>query len=332
MVVKIKILITGGAGFIGSNFIRILLNKETDSEIINLDKLTYAGNLDNLKDIEKNNRYTFVKGDICDKETIEKLMKNVDMVVNFAAETHVDRSILSAGSFVLTDVFGTFNLLEAARKNDIKKFIHIGTDEVYGSIEKGAFCETDRLNPTNPYSASKAGADLLALSFFKTYGMPMVVTRSTNNFGPYQHPEKLIPKMIINAILDKELPVYGEGKNIRDWLFVEDNCNAIYFLLDKGKNGEIYNISGENQKQNIEIVKMILKYLRKPESLIKFVKDRPSHDFRYSIDCKKIKKLGWKTSGNFEEYLKKTVDWYKANEWWWKKTLSKTEIDFHSKF
>ncbi len=330
--VKIKILVTGGAGFIGSNFIRHILANDSDSEIINLDKLTYSGNLDNLKDIEKNPRYSFVQGDICDKDIVEKIMAKVDTVVNFSAETHVDRSIVSASPFVTTNVLGTTILLEAARKSDIKKFIHISTDEVYGSISEGAFTEEDELNPSSPYAASKAAADMVALSFFKTHGLPVIITRTTNNFGPYHYLEKLIPKMIVNAIMDKELPVYGEGKNIRDWIYVEDNCRAIYLILEKGKSGEIYNIAGESKMPNVEIVRKILNKLGKNESLIKFVKDRPGHDFRYSLNCDKLKKLGWKTSASFDENLGKTISWYQSNEWWWKKLLSKDSVDFHQKF
>ncbi len=330
-VVKIKVLVTGGAGFIGSNFIRLVLNDKS-YEVINIDKLTYAGNLDNLKDVEKNPRYKFVKGDICDKETVDNLVKGVDAIVNFAAETHVDRSIVSAGSFVMSDVFGTYTLLETARRHSVKKFIHIGTDEVYGSISDGSFDEADKFNPSSPYAASKAAADLLAMSFYQTYGVPVVIARSTNNFGPYQHPEKFIPKMIINAILDKELPIYGKGDNVRDWLFVEDNCNALLLLLTKGKIGETYNISGNSEKQNIEVVKTILEILEKENNLIKFVGDRPAHDFRYSISSEKVQELGWTTTNSFGENLRKTIEWYKTNEWWWKKILSTTDVDFHKKF
>ena len=325
--VKIRILVTGGAGFIGSNFIRLVLNKYPECEIVNLDKLTYAADLDNLKDIEKNPNYKFVKGDICDKDIVANLVKDTDVIFNFAAETHVDRSIVNATSFIMSDVFGTYTLLETARNSGIKKFIHIGTDEVYGSIHNGSFIEADRLNPTNPYSASKAGADMIAMSFSQTYGLPITIARSTNNFGPYQHPEKLIPKMIINAISNKKLPVYGSGKNVREWLFVEDNCNALYLLLKKGKTGEIYNISAGNEKTNIEITKLIVEYLGKGKNLIKFVNDRPGHDFRYSISSKKIRKLGWKPLNIFEESLRKTISWYRTNDWWWEKKPS-SNINF----
>jgi len=318
---SMKILITGGAGFIGSNFIRYLLSKHPDYKIMNLDKLTYAGNLDNLKDVEDNPNYRFVKSDICDPEIVDKLMQGVDVVVHFAAETHVDRSIVDADSFVKTNVFGSYVLLEKALEYKIKKFVHVSTDEVYGSIEKGSFKETDALNPSSPYAASKAGSDLLARSYFLTHKLPVVITRSSNNFGPYQYPEKLIPLFIINAMQNKPLPVYGDGMNVRDWLYVVDNCEAIDLILHKGMDGEIYNIGGGNEKKNLDITKVILKELDKPDSLIKFVEDRPGHDRRYSIDCTKIKKLGWKPRNKFDDALKKTIEWYINNKWWWNKLL-----------
>jgi len=326
-----RLLITGGSGFIGSNFVRFMLNKYPDYEIINLDKLTYAGNLNNLKDIVKNKNYKFIKGDICNKQIIEKIIKNIDVVINFAAETHVDRSIIDAGSFVLTDMFGTYRLLEAVKKFNIHKFIQISTDEVYGSIIEGSFTEESYLNPSNPYAASKSGADLLVRSFFTTYGIPTIITRSTNNFGPFQHPEKMIPKFIINAILGKSLPLYGNGLNVRDWIYVLDNCEAISLILHKGKKGEIYNVRGDNEITNLELTKMILKILNKPESLIEFVRDRPGHDRRYSLNCKKIKKLGWSSKYKFSEALRETVNWYNENKWWWKPLL-KNELNFHNKF
>ncbi len=313
-----KILVTGGAGFIGSNFIRYLLNKYPDYKIINLDKLTYAGNLDNLKDIQNNPRHIFIKGDICDKKIVEETVKDsIDAIVNFAAETHVDRSIADAGSFIKTDVFGTYRLLEASRKYDIK-FVQISTDEVYGSIENGSFKETDPLKPSSPYSASKAGADLLTHSYYTTYNLPVLITRSSNNFGPYQHPEKLIPLFITNALQDKPLPLYGDGKNVRDWIYVLDNCKAIDLVLHKGKEGESYNIGTGNEKTNLEMTHMILQELKKPKSLISSVKDRPGHDRRYSLDSTKIRKLGWKPQHEFEDAFKETIKWYKDNEWWWK--------------
>ncbi len=319
-----KILITGGAGFIGSNFIRFLINKYPDYKIINLDKLTYAGNLENLKDIEKNPNYGFVKGDICHSQTIEKIIKDgVDYIVNFAAETHVDRSIDSAGDFIQTNVYGTYVLLEAVRKFGIKRFLHISTDEIYGSIEKGSFREEDILAPSSPYSASKAAADLLVISYYKTYKLPVLITRSSNNYGPYQYPEKVMPLFITNALEDKKLPLYGEGKNIRDWLYVLDNCEAIDLVLHKGKEGEIYNIGGGEELKNIDLARLILKELGKSEGLIQSVKDRPGHDFRYSLDCSKIKKLEWKPKYSFEKGLKDATTWYKENKEWWAKIKAK---------
>lgn len=316
-----RLLVTGGAGFIGSNFIRHMLEKYPDVRITNLDKLTYAGNPDNLKDIEDDERYDFVKGDVCDKGTVERLVKEADAIAHFAAETHVDRSIIDAGSFVLTDVFGTYRLLEAAKRFGIERFVHISTDEIYGSINDGKFREGDLIRPRNPYSASKAGAELLAMSYFTTHGLPVVVTRSSNNYGPYQHPEKLIPRFVTNALKGEKLPLYGDGKNVRDWLHVKDNCSAIDMVLRKGKSGEVYNVGGGNEKQNIEITRIILDHLGKPGSLIEFVKDRKGHDRRYALDSEKIRKLGWKPESDFESDLRKTVEWYKNNEWWWRKLV-----------
>lgn len=317
-----RLLITGGAGFIGSNFIRLILSKYPDYHITNLDKLTYAGNLENLKDIKGNKNYKFVKGDICDARIVNKLMKNAEAVVHFAAETHVDRSIMDAGAFIQTDVYGTFILLNEARKRSIKKFIHISTDEVYGSIEDGSFTEESPLNPTNPYSASKAGADRLAYSYFKTFGVPVCIVRSSNNFGPYQHPEKFIPLFITNSIEGKRLPLYGDGKNKRDWIYVEDNCEAIRLILHKGKNGEVYNVGGGNEFENIYIAKLILKQLNNPETLINFVKDRLCHDRRYSLDNSKIKRLGFIPKYKFDDALKETIKWYLKNTKWWQRIKS----------
>ena len=310
-----KILVTGGAGFIGCNFVRYMLKKHPEDEIVVLDKLTYAGRLDNLQDVM--DKITFIKGDICNREDVEEI-GNCDVVFNFAAETHVDRSIVDAGSFVTTDVYGTYRLLEAARKYNIERFIQVSTDEVYGSIKRGSFKETDPLKPSNPYSASKAGADLLVHSYFVTHSLPVIITRSTNNFGPYQHPEKLLPLFITNALQNKSLPLYGDGKNVRDWIYVMDNCEAIELILHKGKNGEIYNVAGGNEKTNLEITHLILDELNKPESLIKFVEDRPGHDRRYSLNCEKIKKLGWMARHKFEDAMKETIRWYIENEWWWR--------------
>lgn len=313
-----KILITGGAGFIGSNFIRHMLNKYNEMQIVNLDSITYAGNLDNLKDIEKNPNYTFIKGDICDKSIVQKAAKDVDAIFNFAAESHVDRSIGGGEVFVKTNTLGANILLESAKERKIK-FIQISTDEVYGSSKDYSFKETDNLNPSSPYSASKASADLLAQSYFITHDLPVIITRTTNNFGPYQYPEKLIPLFVTNLIEGKKVPVYGAGLNIRDWIYVLDNCKAIDFIFKKGKVGEIYNIGGKNEKTNLEITKLILTALGKDETSMEYVKDRPGHDFRYSLNIEKIKKLGWNPEFKFEEAIKDTINWYKNNELWWRK-------------
>ena len=323
----VKVLVTGGAGFIGSNFVHYLLKKHPDTEVTVLDKLTYAGRKENLQDVLSKIR--FIKGDIAKKEDVAKAAKDCDYIVNFAAETHVDRSIVEAGTFVLTDVLGTYNLLETARKLDISKFEQISTDEVYGHIKEGSFREEDKLNPRNPYSASKAGAELLCRSYFETYGLPVVVTRSSNNYGPYQHPEKLIPKTIIYALENKLIPVYGTGENIRDWLYVEDNCEAIDAVLHKGTEGEAYNIGAQQEMKNIDVVKIILKLSNRPEKLISFVKDRPGHDVRYSLNIEKIRKLGWKPKIKFNDGIKKTVDWYHRNGSWWKPVVEKERLDFH---
>ena len=317
-----KLLITGGLGFIGSNFIRYVLRKHPDYHIVNLDAMTYAANPANLKDVENDRRYTFIKGDICNRKLVEKVAKEVDVIINFAAESHVDRSIADPEPFLKTNVFGTQVLLEAARRFDHEKFVQISTDEVFGSIINGSFREEDPLKPSSPYAASKAAADMLAHSYFVTYGLPVLITRSTNNFGPYQHPEKLIPKLIINAISGEPLPIYGDGKNVRDWLYVADNCEAIDLILRKGKIGEVYNVGAGNEKMNLEIATFIFKELGKPKSMIKFVKDRPGHDRRYSLNCEKLKALGWKPNYTLERGLKETVQWYKQNEKWWKRIRS----------
>jgi len=328
--INMKVLITGGAGFIGSNFVRYMLRKHQDYEISVLDKLTYAGRKENLQDVL--DEITFIKGDITKKEDVEKTIKDCDWIVNFAAETHVDRSIVEAGTFVLTDVFGVHNLLEAARKFDISRFEQISTDEVYGHVQKGSFKEDDKLNPRNPYSASKAGAELLCRAYFETYNLPVIITRSSNNYGPYQHPEKLIPKTIVYALLNKPIPVYGTGENVRDWLYVEDNCEAIDLVLYKGKSGEIYNIAANWELKNIESVKTIVRLVGKSENLIKFVKDRPGHDLRYSLNTEKMRKLGWKPKTKFEIGAKKTIEWYRQNTKWWMPIIEKEQIDFHDEF
>ena len=319
-----KLLVTGGAGFIGSNFVRYMLDKYKDYKIVNLDKLTYAGNLENIKDLEANRRHSLVKGDICDLRLVEKLAKReeVDVIVNFAAETHVDRSIVDPEAFIRTDVFGTYTLLEVARKFSVKKYVQISTDEVYGSIEKGSFSETSSLAPSSPYSASKAAADLLTLAYKTTYGLPVLITRGSNTYGPYQHTEKLIPLFVTNLIENKKVPLYGDGKNVRDWLYVIDHCSGIDTALHKGNIGEIYNIGASDERTNLEITHMILGELGMREDMIEFVKDRLGHDRRYSLNCKKLKALGWKPKYSLEKGLKETVKWYTQNVKWWKKIKS----------
>lgn len=315
-----KLLITGGAGFIGSNFIRHILHRYPDYQVINLDVLTYAGNLYNLADVTSHPNYFFVKGDICDLDLVDSIIAGgIDVIINFAAESHVDRSILTPEQFVRTNILGTQTLLECAKKYGIQRFIQISTDEVYGSLgESGLFSETTPLAPNSPYSASKAGADLLVRSYYQTYGLPINITRCSNNYGPYQHPEKLIPRMIIQALNDEPLPVYGDGQNIRDWLHVEDHCHAIDLVLHRGKVGEIYNIGGNNEWKNIEIVEKILDYLNKPRTLIQYVEDRLGHDRRYGINATKIcKELGWFPQHTFDEGLRSTIEWYVRNESWW---------------
>lgn len=314
-----RVLVTGGAGFIGSNFVRYMLQKYPEYEIVNLDKLTYAGRTKNLADIEDNEKYTFIKGDICNSEDVEKATDGCELVVNFAAESHVDRSIEDASAFVRTNFEGVRVMLESAMKQNVKKFIQIGTDEVYGSIEESSSTENDLVKPRNPYSAAKAAADLLALSYFNTYEMPVIVTRSSNNYGPYQFPEKLIPKFVTNLLHGKKVPIYGDGLNVRDWLYVMDNCEAIDVCLHNGKNGEIYNIGGGNEVSNLDITERILNELGKGKEMIEYVEDRKGHDRRYSLDSGKIEKeLGWKPKKNFEEGIKETVKWYVENEKWWK--------------
>ena len=311
-----KTLITGGAGFIGCNFVRHMLKDHPDEDIVVLDKLTYAGRLENLEEVMDG--ITFVKGDICDKDIVKKTMEGCNKVVNFAAESHVDRSITSPEDFVRTDVIGVFTLLEEARRRDIDRFVQISTDEVYGSTESGSFSERDILDPSSPYSASKAGGELLARSYVKTYGLNVMVTRSSNNYGPFQYPEKLIPVLVIKALRDQQLPIYGKGTNVRDWLHVEDNCRAVDLVLRKGKPGDVVNIGSGNEVPNIDLAKMILKHMGKPDGLITFVADRPGHDFRYSLELERIRELGWKPLVDFEDGLRRTVDWYLDNVDWWK--------------
>ncbi len=315
------LLVTGGAGFIGSNFIHYITEKRTGYRIINLDKLTYAGNLENLKDMNDNPNYEFIKGDIADRKLVDNIFKSnsIDAVINFAAESHVDRSIEDPGIFIQTDIYGTYILLEAIREYDSAIFLQISTDEVYGSVEYGSSRENDPLKPNSPYSASKAGAEMIVRSFFKTYGVPIIITRTSNNFGPYQHPEKLIPLFVTNLIDDEKVPLYGDGMNIRDWIYVDDNCAAIDLILHSGKIGEVYNIGAGNEKPNIWITWKILELLGKTEEMIDPVRDRLGHDRRYSLDCSKLKKeLGWETRYDFKQALEETVKWYIDNEKWWR--------------
>ncbi|MHA1438584.1 MAG: dTDP-glucose 4,6-dehydratase [Promethearchaeota archaeon] len=333
-----NVLISGGMGFIGSNFIKYLLEINQNFRVINVDKLTYAGNPENLSGIEKKHpkEYAFYKADICDFQTIDKITikEKIDFIINFAAESHVDRSIDNPMLFSSTNILGTQTLLNIAKKNQIKRFIQISTDEVYGSLSFNdpPFEEKTPLSPNSPYSASKASADLLVKAYYKTFNIPVIITRCSNNYGPYQFPEKLIPLMVYNAIHDKELPVYGKGENIRDWIYVLDHCKAIYNVLNKGKIGEIYNIGGDSEIANIDLVKKILKILGKPESLITFVKDRPGHDLRYAINHDKItRELKWKPEVKFEDGLKLTINWYLKNKNWLKNVINKDYLKFYSK-
>ena len=313
-----KLVVTGGAGFIGSNFIRHVLAAHADDSIVNLDKLTYAGNLKNLADVTDSPRYRFVHGDVCDAKMVRDVLRGADAVVNFAAESHVDRSLVEPDAFLRTDVFGVFTLLEAVRELGIPRFVHISTDEVYGSLATGSARESDPLRPSNPYSASKAGGDLLALAYCQTHRVPVVVTRSSNNFGPFQYPEKVIPLFITNALDDQPLPLYGDGRNVRDWLYVVDNCTALDLVLRKGKDGEVYNIGGGHEVENIVLTRDILRLTGKPETLIRPVKDRPGHDRRYSVDSKKVRQLGWTPKHPFGKALETTVAWFREHEAWWR--------------
>lgn len=313
-----KILVTGGAGFIGSNFVHYALNKQPDIKVIVLDLLTYAGNKENLRALEGNNRFYFQQGDIRDKSIVVSLMKDVDVVVNFAAESHVDRAILDASEFISTNIQGTYVLLEASRNASVKRFVQISTDEVYGSRLTGQFSEDSILNPSSPYAASKGAADLLARSFYTTYGLPVIITRSTNNYGPFQYPEKLIPLFLTNAINNNPLPMYGDGLQCRDWLYVEDNCRAITLAVEKGEPGAIYNIGAGTDITNLELAKRLLNLLDKPHSLIRHVIDRPGHDRRYAVSIERIKSLGWEPTVTLKEGLIRTVNWYLEHEWWWR--------------
>lgn len=326
-----NILVTGGAGFIGSNFAHYLLEKYPTYRVIVLDKLTYAGNLDNLRDLDVE-RFHFVHGDIADAPAVESVIKKfkIDTLVNFAAESHVDRSVMDADAFIRTNVFGTYILLEAA-KNFGLRYHQVSTDEVYGWIEQGSFKETDQLNPRSPYSAAKAGGDMLVNAYFVTHGVATTITRGSNTVGPYQYPEKVVPLFVTNALEDEPLPLYGDGMQVRDWLYVMDHCEAIDSVLHHGAPGEVYNVGGENERHNVEVVKFILAQLDKPDSLVRRVADRPGHDRRYSVDNTKIRALGWQPRHSFEASLKQTVDWYRANEWWWKKIKSGEYREYYEK-
>jgi len=330
---KMRILVTGGCGFIGSNFVRYLLSRYPHT-ITNLDKLTYAGNLENLRGVDTDPRYRFARGDIADAADIENAFSDgVDIVVNFAAESHVDRSILDPDAFIRTNISGTYALLEAARKHGVRKFMQVSTDEVYGSLPEGKFREDTPLAPNSPYSASKASADLLAMAYFKTFKTPVVITRCSNNYGPYQFPEKLIPLLITNALNDLELPIYGDGMNVRDWIHVEDHCQAIAMVLEKGEPGNVYNVGAENERTNIEIVKTILDILGKPNSLIKYVTDRPGHDRRYAIDNTKIRgSIGFQPRWDFRKGMEETVAWYTENKEWWQRIKTGEYLEYYEKW
>jgi len=315
----VDVLVTGGAGFIGSNFVRYALGRHPDWRVTTLDKLTYAGRLENLHDVKDHPRHTFVRGDVADATIAGPLVRAADVVVHFAAETHVDRSIMSAGEFIKTDVFGTFVLLEAARQSTkLRRFIQISTDEVYGSVAEGSSRETDELKPRNPYSASKAGADRLAYSYFATYEVPVIITRASNNYGPYQYPEKVIPLFLTNALDEIPVPLYGDGLQVRDWLHVDDHCRAVDLLIEAGTSGEVYNIGGGNHVRNVDLTRQILLLAGKTDALIRHVPDRQGHDRRYSLDTAKLQRLGWTPAACFDKGLAQTVAWYRDNQWWWR--------------
>jgi dTDP-glucose 4,6-dehydratase len=319
----VKQLVTGGAGFIGSNYVRHLL-ANTDDEVVVYDALTYAGNRSTLRDVDDDPRYSFVRGDICDPGTLEDAMRGCDAVVHFAAESHVDRSIVGSDDFVTTNCFGTNIVMDTARRLEVDRVVHIGTDEVYGSVEVGSSTEGDPLEPRSPYSASKAGSDLIALSYHHTHGLPVVVTRCTNNFGPYQFPEKAIPLFITNLLEGKPIPLYGDGLNERDWLYVDDHCAGVHLVLQRGEAGEIYNIGAGNETPNRALVDRLLRLLDKDESSVEYVTDRLGHDRRYSVDITKVTELGWVKQRTLDEALEATVEWYRANEWWWRPLKSGT--------
>ena len=315
----VKVVVTGGAGFIGSNFVHYVIDTHDDWHVTTIDKLTYAGRLENLQDLDDHHRHRFVKGDIADPAIVTPLVQEAEIVVHFAAETHVDRSLQSAGEFIQTDVHGTFVLLDAAREAPhLRRFVQISTDEVYGSVPTGSSRETDELRPRNPYSASKAGADHLAYSYWATYGVPVIITRASNNYGNYQYPEKVIPLFITNALDNEPLPLYGDGQNVRDWLHVRDHCRAVDLLINKGTSGDVYNIGGNNEIKNVDLTRQVLALLDRSEALITPVADRLGHDRRYCLDTSKLRGLGWAPQMDFDAGLKATVAWYRENEWWWR--------------
>lgn len=319
-----NVLVTGGAGFIGSNFVHHLLETPPDYQVVVFDKLTYAGNLDNLKDVESNMHYTFVQGDICNAEAVDHVMSQyeIDTIVNFAADTHVDRSLMDPGTFIQTDVYGTYVLLEAAKKFGVERYHQVSTDEVYGEVLEGRSKEEDRLHTRSPYSASKAGGDLMCLAYFTSFDVPVTITRGSNNIGPYQYPEKVVPLFITNAIDEVPLPLYGDGSQMRDYQYVRDHCEGIDAVLQRGELGEVYNLGTGVETRNVDMAHLILKLLGKPESLIQPITDRPGHDRRYALDCRKIETLGWRSRHSFEDAMEKTVRWYVDNEWWWRKIKS----------
>ena len=320
-----RLLVAGGAGFIGSNYIHWVLRERPDVEVTNYDLLTYAGNLENLREVEEGPRYRFVKGDICDAALLDDVVPGHDAIVNFAAESHVDRSIDWAAEFVRTNVLGTNALLDAARRHRTPRFLQVSTDETYGSIDVGSFREEDRLDPSSPYSASKAGGDMLVRAYHRTYGLPVLVTRGSNTFGPYQYPEKVIPLFVTNLLEDKPVPLYGDGLNIRDWIHVEDHASGIHTVLEKGEIGQIYNVAGGNELTNVELSKKLCDLLSKPHSLITPVADRPGHDRRYSVDTTRLRALGWSPRWGLEDALQATVEWYRSNRWWWEPIRARQE-------
>jgi len=325
-----RIMVTGGAGFIGSAFVRYQLRTYPDVHIVNFDKLTYAGNLENVKGVDES-RHTFVRGDIADAAAVIDAMKDCDAVVNFAAETHVDRSIMSAGDFIDTDVRGVHNIVEAAKALGTKRVLLVSTDEVYGSIAKGSFKETDPMGPRNPYSASKAGGELLAMAYFHTHNVPVIITRGSNTYGPYQYPEKVLPLFVTNAIDNEPLPLYGDGKNVRDWLYVDDHCTGVDTALRQGEPGQVYNVAGENERENIVLTRRILELTGRGKELIKPISDRPGHDRRYSIDCSKLKALGWRPAMEWDTGIASTVRWYKENEAWWRPIKTGEFLEYYKR-